>query len=104
MSTRRPAKNTATVTMTGVELPGRDEPVDIEVECEMEDQGIGPYEFWGAPGVDTRWCAVAVRATLPDGSEIDIDSLPESVRESAEERAFEEAQDGYDDEPDCFED
>lgn len=25
--------------------------------CEWKDEGIGSYEFWGAPGNDVRWVA-----------------------------------------------
>lgn len=37
-----------------VELDSRSEPIDIEVTCEgsWQNDGIGPYEYWGFKGVD----------------------------------------------------
>ena len=45
------AEMTKTIT---VYFPSREEDVDIEVSCEyeIENDGIGPYEYWGQKCVD----------------------------------------------------
>ena len=41
-------------TTISVYLETRDTEVEIELECEfeVENDGIGPYEFWGQRGID----------------------------------------------------
>lgn len=29
--------------------------ITVSVEARYEDVGIGPYEYWGATGVDSHW-------------------------------------------------
>lgn len=97
MSRRKPSRSTVEVEIEDVDLPGRDEPVPVRVTCNMEDHGIGSYEFWGRRGNDVNWCAVAESATLGDGTEISLDDVPASVIERAEEQALEQAEDSEDD-------
>ena len=95
-SAHQPNRNAVTVTVENVSISGIDRNVTVHIECEMEDHGIGCFEFWGAPCVDVQWCAVATGATLEDGTPIDVDLIPEDVRQKAEDEAFEEARIGDD--------
>lgn len=40
------------ITYTTIEIEGEDVPVEIEYD--IIDAGIGPYEFWGAKGYDSQ--------------------------------------------------
>jgi hypothetical protein len=63
----------------------------IQVGCNIEDVGIGEYEYWGRKGIDVCWRAVAVSAVGLDKTEIDVDDLPSRLREKAERTALNEA-------------
>jgi hypothetical protein len=50
-------------------------------ECtgKQVDEGIGPYEFWGAPGVHHDW------VTLSDCCDADVLDYPPDTEEAEEE-------------------
>jgi hypothetical protein len=47
--------------------------VGDQLRVRWVDNGIGPYEFWGAKGVDVRWCAeVDEGAILVDVTDLGV--------------------------------
>lgn len=41
---------------------------ELDPQCDWIDFGIGPYEYWGAPGVDTQlaWVTICCEAEPED--------------------------------------
>ena len=66
--------------------PATDDEHEVEVEFAWVDNGIGPYEFWGARGNDVDFSAEVESVTL-DGRDITgtlDDSVLSAWAESAE--------------------
>lgn len=49
-----------------IEINGEYIEVEFTGDCKIEDQGIGPYEYWGHHCVDTRYEPVCDDVTWDD--------------------------------------
>lgn len=64
---------------------GEAAPVEVEVEFQYVDVGIGSYEFWGARGNDVQWAVEFVSAkTVSGGTPVEIED-EELIRKWEEE-------------------
>ena len=78
--------------------------VDLTIEYDIEDMGIGAYECHGAFGNQVSMEAVLLEAHTDDGAVFDLEDLSESDRIKAEQQASEDSQyDPYSD-PDMYAD
>ena len=70
-------------------IPGICEACGEACEAKIEDQGIGPYEFWGQPGNDVRLVAVSSccedDVVDEDGREITATEILEAAAEDRSE-------------------
>lgn len=77
-----------------------DDEIDIIVRVEEVDSGIGPYEFWGAKGVDHRmeleWELES--CPIPDGEIYDNEKLCKEIQSRCEELWDEGEYDHYEEE------
>lgn len=73
--------------------------IPLEVECQYVDNGIGPYEYWGARGFDSQPDVEILSVTDASGKEFILSDEEEArIHDIAFERIMEEPD--YDDEND----
>jgi hypothetical protein len=90
---------TKTHNFTFTHKDGTSYEVEFTADYELEDVGIGPYEFWGAKCNDKQLIYVVDHVSVEsiqddEGNDVDAtDALEKAIYESAEEYANENAPD-----------
>lgn len=99
---------TGTITIVMDSDSGREHEFEVEFDCDIDETGIGPYEYWGCQcydhGGDKEISNIEItdiailgrkhfkRLDLKDLKAVDLDSIEERI-----ETAFEEGRGPFDD-------